>query len=116
MQGLWKTKIGGYNSKSLKRKSCSRKHLLKDKARIVRRLIRSKDISYILNKNIEALYSEIFEVNNIKHWAMRSSYKDIQTMVHRQIRASIRNWIVKEDWDRERKSVGNEKSIAWIID
>jgi len=120
MQGLWKTKIGGWNAKGYKRKSASRKHLLKDKARFIRNLsyARLDKTKYIvLNKNIDSLYDEIFESRSIPHYRFcRNSNKEIQTMVYRQIRASIRTWIIKKDWDRERRNIDGERSMAWLID
>lgn len=117
MQGLWKTQLGGYNAKNIKRKSASRKHLLKDKARFIRKNpYHKKDAKVILGKDVECLYDEIFESVKISRYKMRDKgYKEIM-IVHRRVRASVRTWIVKKDWEAERTYIYGETSVAWLID
>lgn len=71
MQGLWKTYIGGYTAKGYKRKSVSRKHLLKDKARFIRKTdYHKKDVKVILSKDVECLYYEIFESVKVSRYRL----------------------------------------------
>ncbi len=42
--------------------------------------------------------------------------KDGQKLVNGIERASIRNWIAKQDWDKEIKTNPYSKSIVWLID
>lgn len=42
--------------------------------------------------------------------------KDGQKLINGIERASIRNWIAKQDWDKEIKTNPYSKSIAWLID
>ena len=117
MQGLWKTKVAGWNHKGVKRKSCLRKHLLKDKARFVRKLkYFSVENPKVLDKDSKDIYDEIFTRPNIKFWKMYSSHIDIRTTVERRVRTSVKNWITKADWDSERKIPYGERSITYLID
>ena len=117
MQGLWKTKVVGWNHKGVKRKSCLRKHLLKDKARFVRKLAYFEvETKIVLGKDSKDIYDEIFTRPSIKFWKMSSSNKDMRIIVERRVRASVRDWITKGYWDIERKTSYGERSMIWLID
>ena len=118
MQGLWKANIAGWDHKGAKRKYCSRKHLLRDKARYVRKWVyRNSKVETVLEKSVEEIHEEVFSRLSISFFRMgKRGNKDIKNMVERRTRASVKAWIDKGKWDEERKAICYERSIAWLID
>ena len=53
--------------------------------------------------------------NKLAHQRGRS-VKFAQKMIHKQVRASVRDWRNKADWDKERKTPCYEKSLDWYLD
>jgi len=44
------------------------------------------------------------------------SVKFAQKMIHKQVRTSVRDWLNKANWDKERKTPCYEKSLDWYLD
>ncbi len=102
MQGLWK--------------SSSRKYILKDKARFVRKHYREMYQKEILYQSVTAIYCELFVQKAIPRTKMYEGYKEMQNIIEKKQRASLRNWLAKKDWESQPKEVYGTKSILWLID
>lgn len=106
MQGRWKDK---------------EKHIARDKFKSVQKKLYSEvDHSVHNAKNIKHIGSETFVYGiNTKDrsllYYMVDSKKSAQKMVHRQTRASVRNWIAKRDFEAERKIPCYERSLSWFL-
>ena len=98
MNGLWKEELSGWNHKNSRRKKRIRKHHIRDKYKLI-----------IKSINYEYLYGKAPYQSN-------RSVKFAQKMIHRQVRVSLREWINKADWEKERKALSYEKSLAWYLD
>lgn len=127
MQGLWKNKLSGYNNKDSRRKRNRRKHFIKDKgAAIVKRIgygsTKHKNGTFLSplvyrdeNEGREFLYNKPFYWTDIRFdKGRRKAYA--KKMIDRQVRASVREWISRGDWDKERRTSDYERSFAWYID
>ena len=53
--------------------------------------------------------------NKLPHQCGRS-VKFAQKMINRQVRTSVRDWLNKANWDKERKTPCYEKSLDWYLD
>lgn len=122
MQGIWKEKVGGWDRKGQRRKSCSRKHILKDKVKIIFKLYaygsyHDEDV-YRVERGKEFVYNRPFSFTSYLHshkiFTNHGNHYLVNSIRHK-IRASERNWLAKEDWETERKFVPYEKSIDRLI-
>ena len=126
MHGLWKSNLSGYNRKGNRRKKNKRKYFIKDKgAAIIKRTgILSKKHKNGLhldpliyreeNDWNEFLYNKPFWWSDIRFDnGRRKSYA--KKMNNGQVRTSVRNWISKSDWEKERKTAEYEKTFHWYI-
>ena len=104
MQGLWKEKLSGWQRKGNKRKKTKRKHIEKEK----RKIMRWSD-NFMYGRPIQHWY--------INTWFIGSKRirQDAKKMINGQTRASVRDWINKGDWEKERDTPCYEKSLAWYI-
>lgn len=127
MQGLWKNNLYGYNEKGSRRKRNKRKYFIRDKgAAIIKRIgFKSKKhknghfLSPLVfrkeSEGKEFIYNKPFYWSDIRYdRGRRKAYA--KKMIDRQIRASVREWISRGDWDKERRTLDYEKSFAWYID
>ena len=53
--------------------------------------------------------------NKLPHQRGRS-VKFAQKMIHKQVRTSVRDWLNKANWEKERKRPCYEKSLDWYLD
>jgi hypothetical protein len=112
MKGLWKNKLSGYNSKGDKRKSQTFKQYVSDNSVYNIRndkYIVDKDIFYLKNKPINKciVYGKLDDFNKRRKYEVNR--------VHRSVRAKVRDYIKKSDWDVEIPYVYGQKSVDWNV-
>lgn len=106
MNGLWKEKLSGWSHKDIRRKKTTKKYYIKDNYKIMLKNFYKNDTK-IEWKSLN---------RNANRYTSSKSVQFAQRMVHKQVRTSVRDWIIQQDWDKERNTPLYEKSIAWYLD
>jgi len=112
MKGIWKTKLGGYNHKSIKRKKQNFNQFVSDNSLYNIRndkYYEEDSVYYLFNKAI----NDAIVFGKLDDWNKARQFES--NLVDRKTRRRVKEYVINADWDSEIKEVYGAKSIDYLV-